>query len=46
VSGHNPLRITFGEKPQFKDSIFRFEKWRLELDDLLSWSIKPGAVNA
>jgi hypothetical protein len=33
VSDHCPLRIDFGGKAQFKESLFRFEKWWLEMDD-------------
>jgi hypothetical protein len=33
VSGHNHVRISFGNKPSFKENVFRFEKWWLELDE-------------
>jgi hypothetical protein len=37
VSDHNALRITFGDKLQVKEPLFRFEKWLLEMDDLMKW---------
>jgi hypothetical protein len=33
VSDHNPLKITFGEKAQLQEPVFRFEKWWLEVED-------------
>jgi hypothetical protein len=32
VSNHKPLKITFGEKDQSREPIFRFEKWWLEIE--------------
>jgi hypothetical protein len=32
VSDHNPLVIKFGEKLHIKDTIFKFEKWWLEVE--------------
>jgi hypothetical protein len=33
VSDHNPVRISFGDRAQFKEPVFRFEKWWLEIED-------------
>jgi hypothetical protein len=32
-SDHNPLKIGFGNKSQYKESIFRFEKWWIEMEE-------------
>jgi hypothetical protein len=33
VSDHNPIRISFEERAQFKEHVFRFKKWWLEMED-------------
>jgi hypothetical protein len=33
VSNHNPLRVTFEDKVQIKNPLFRFKKWWLEMGD-------------
>jgi hypothetical protein len=35
VSDHNPLKISFGERTQSKEPMFRFEKWRLEVEEFV-----------
>jgi hypothetical protein len=33
VNDHNPLLIKTGEQGEFKEPIFRFKKWWLEVED-------------
>jgi hypothetical protein len=35
LSDHNPIQVQFGEKPQVKETIFRFEKWWLDMEDFV-----------
>jgi hypothetical protein len=35
LSDHNPIQVQFGEKPQVKETIFRFEKWLLDMEDFV-----------
>jgi hypothetical protein len=42
---HNPLRIEFGGKPKFKEHLFRFEKWWLQIEEFAvviqkAWSLE------
>jgi hypothetical protein len=45
VSDHNPFKITFGERNQIRDPLFKFEKWWIEMEDFdeivkKAWSVE------
>jgi hypothetical protein len=46
VSDHNPLKISFGERTQSKEPMFRFEKWQLEVEEFVELVKKIGTLNA
>jgi hypothetical protein len=50
VSDHNPIRLSFGEKMQFKNQVFRLEKWWLEIGEFAklvkrTWDIECSYSN-
>jgi hypothetical protein len=46
TSDHNPLKVSFGDRPRMKEHVFRFKKWWLEMDEFVevvrkAWEINP-----